>query len=258
MRKVARKTTLGALRYAARAALLMWVALAAQAGGEDPYPEFTASYDVRINGIKVGYANFNLKHLQADEYLYHSEAGTTGMVKLLGADTSTESSRWRYVDKRVQVLEYKAQREKGDDDDNANLVFDWQKLSVANRGAGDHWEIAMPEGTLDPMVMQLAMLFDLRDGLRVFKYPVAVRGRIKHYHFEVAGSDMTTLPFGNYRTVKLARQDDKRDQSWVWSAPELDYFPVRFVKQKGSGVKTEILLRELNFKPVVNSADATP
>jgi hypothetical protein len=238
--------------------LLLFIALPVLAGGEEPYPEFTARYDVHVNGIKVGFANFSLQHLQADEYLYHSEAGTTGMARLLGADTSTESSRWRYTDNRIQVIEYKAQREKGDDDDNAHLVFDWQRMRVANRGAGEHWEIPMPPGTLDSMVMQLAMLFDLRDGMRVLKYPVAVRGRIKRYHFEVAGSETTTLPFGSYDTVKLARIDDSRDRSWVWSAPELDYFPVRFVKQKGSGVKTEILLRELDFKPAMNNAIATP
>ncbi len=105
----------------------------------------------------------------------------------------------------------------------------------------------MPRGTLDKMVMQLAMLFDLRDGQTQFQYPVATRGRIKNYRFELTGEDNTELPFGRYRTMRLERKDDERDQSWVWSAPELEYFPVRFVKHKQSGLKTEVLLRKIEF-----------
>ena len=153
----------------------------AGAGGEDPYPEFVADYDVRVNGIKVGSATFRLSHLERDEYLYRSEASKAGLGRLLGSDKATESSRWRLADGRVQVLEYQAHNADGDDDDNAHLLFDWDSLEVENRGAGEHWRIAMPAGTLDQMVMQLAMLFDLRDGKTEFRYPVATRGRIKEY-----------------------------------------------------------------------------
>jgi hypothetical protein len=227
--------------------LLLLSGSPAGAGGEDPYPEFVADYDVRVNGIKVGSATFRLSHLERDEYLYQSAASKAGLGRLLGSDKATESSRWRLADNRVQVLEYQAHNEAGDDDDNAHLVFHWDSLEVENRGAGEHWRIAMPEGTLDQMVMQLAMLFDLRDGKTTFRYPVATRGRIKEYRFERAGDEITELPFGDYRTVRLERTDEERDRSWVWSAPELEYFPVRFVKHKQSGLKTEILLRRLEF-----------
>ena len=238
------------------ALLMLFTAIPAAGGGEDPYPAFLASYDVSVNGVKVGYANFSLKHLQADEYLYHSEAGTSGVAKLFGSDVATESSRWRYLDNRIQVLEYRSQRKKGDDDDNAHLLFDWVQRRVRNRGAGEHWEIDLPDDALDSMVMQLAMLLDLRDGKKVFRYPVALRGRIKHYHFEVAGNDRTELPFGSFETVRLERRDDSNDRSMVWSAPRLQYFPVRFVKEKSSGIKTEILLRKLEFQPAESTANA--
>jgi hypothetical protein len=234
--------------------LMMAGCSAARAGDEDPYPEFVADYDVRVNGIKVGEATFHLTRLGPDEYRYHSEARKTGIARLLGSDKATESSRWRFIDGDIRVEEYRAQNEEGDDDDNAHLYFHWDKLEVENRGAGEHWRIPMPEGTLDQMVMQLAMLFDLRQGSTVFRYPVATRGRIKTYHFELAGEDTTELPFGRFRTLKLERKDDERDQSWIWSAPELEHFPVRFVKHKHSGIKTEILLRRLEFNPTEGQA----
>lgn len=223
----------------------------AAAGAEEPYPEFVADYIVRVNGIKVGEATFSLQREGADEYLYRQHSKSTGIGALLGSDESTQSSRWRYVDGEIQPLEFRSRRKTGDDDDNAHLFFDWKQMHVVNRGAGKHWDIPFPEGTLDSMVMQMAMLFDLRDGKTHMEYAVATRGRIKHYLFEVAGRDTIKLPFGSYETVRAERRDDKKDDSLVWGAPKLDYFPVRFIKKKSAGIEVELLLQKLDFNPTL-------
>lgn len=239
-------------RCFAMLALVLLTALVAQpttAGAEEPFPEFVADYIVRLNGVKVGEATFSLRREGADEYLYQQRSKSTGVAALMGADISTQTSRWRYVNGEIQPMEFRAERDKGDDDDNANLIFNWKLMRVANRGAGEHWKIKMPAGTLDSLAMQMALMFDLRDGKTRMDYPVATRGRIKHYLFEVTGRDTIELPFGNYDALRAERKDDEKDQSQVWSAPELDYFPVRFIKHKKAGVKMEILLQKLDFNP---------
>lgn len=237
------------LRRFAVLAILALTSLAVQAGAEEPYPEFVADYLVRVNGVKVGKATFSLKRKGADEYLYQQSSKSIGVGSLLGTDTSTQSSRWRYVDGEIQALEFRSKRNKGDDDDNAHLFFNWEEHRVENRGAGEHWNIELPEGTLDSLLMQMAMLFDLRDGKTDLEYSIAVRGRIKRYQFKVTGRDIIELPFGNYEAIRAERMGDKKDRSLVWGAPELDYFPVRFLKQKKSGIEVEILLQKLNFTP---------
>lgn len=235
-------------------ALIVFTSLVAQpttAGAEEPYPEFVADYIVRMNGVKVGEATFTLRREGADEYVYRQHSTSTGIAALMGADVSTQTSRWRYVNGEIQALEFRAERNKGDDDDNANLIFNWKRMRVANRGAGEHWKLKMPEGTLDSLTMQMALMFDLRDGKTRMDYPVATRGRIKHYLFEVTGRDTIELPFGNYDALRAERKDDEKDQSLVWSAPELDYFPVRFIKHKKAGVKMEILLQKLDINPLL-------
>jgi hypothetical protein len=52
---------------------------------------------------------------------------------------------------------------------------------------------------------------------------------------------------GEYNTLIVERLDEDRDKTRIWSAPELNYFPVRFLKHKKSGVKKELLLRKLKF-----------
>jgi hypothetical protein len=67
------------------------------------------------------------------------------------------------------------------------------------------------------------------------------------------GEEKIELTSGVYRTLKVGRTNDDKDQSWVWSAPELDYFPVRFLKKKSSGLKLRLELRKLDFAPFVDT-----
>jgi hypothetical protein len=224
---------------------------------EAPYPSFVASYDAKANGLGIGTIQVRLTRIGGNEYLYEQKSVTRGIAALFGSDKFIESSRWRLHDNAIQVIEYRSRRKKGDDDDNAHLVFDWEKRRVKNIGAGEHWEIAVPEGAIDRLVMQLAMLFDLRNGDTVFKYQIPRQGRIKNYDFELVGEETIELDSGTYRTLKAGRTNDDRDLSWVWSAPDLDYFPVRFLKHKKSGIKIELVLKKVEFSGPAPSTDKT-
>jgi hypothetical protein len=93
----------------------------------------------------------------------------------------------------------------------------------------------------------LALLFELRDGSTEFQYPVAHQGRIKQYRFKQTGKEKIELPMGEYNSLIVERLDEDRDKSKIWIVPELNYFPVRYLKHKKSGVKKELLLREVKF-----------
>lgn len=219
------------------------------AGEEEPYPEFVALYDASANGINIGTVTISLRQKGSGRYLYKQESHSSGLASLFRSDKSEESSLWRMQDGRIQVLEYQSSRAGGDDDDNAHLVFNWETARVKNIGAGQQWEIDLPDDGMDRLVMQLAMLFELRDGATRFTYHVPRQGRIKEYNFALYGEDEIELTSGVYRTLKVGRTNDDRDQSWVWSAPELDYFPVRFLKEKKSGVDIQLTLKKLDFAP---------
>jgi hypothetical protein len=219
------------------------------ADDEPPYPEFIAYYDANANGFDIGTVTISLKHEGDGLYLYQQESTSSGIAALFSSDESVESSRWRLQDGKIRVLDYQSKRKDGDNDDNAHLVFDWEHAKVKNIGAGEHWEIDLPAGAVDRLVMQLAMLFELRGGATHFDYLVPRQGRIKDYRFALLGEDEIELTSGVYRTLKVGRTNDDKDQSWVWSAPELDYFPVRFLKKKKSGIKIELVLRKLDFAP---------
>jgi len=219
----------------------------ASAIDSQPYPEFTAEYDARINGIPIAEASFSLHQLDNGDYVYQRKATSVGVASLFGKKVSTATSRWRFTNNWIQVLEYQSSDDDGDADDNLHLVFNWKTAHVKNVSTDDPWQTKMPVGTLDKLVMQLALLFELRDGSTEFQYPVAHEGRIKQYRFKQTGKEKIELPMGEYNTLIVERLDDDRDKTIIWSVPELNYFPVRFLKHKKSGVKIELSLRKVKF-----------
>ncbi|MFQ5644767.1 MAG: DUF3108 domain-containing protein [Thiogranum sp.] len=229
--------------------LLMATTRPSMAGDSDPYPAFVAVYAANANGLDIGTVKVSLTHEGGNEYLYRQESVSTGIAALFGNNDSTQESRWRYRNNHIQVLDYRSRRRGGDDDDNEHLIFDWKTRRVRNTGAGEHWEITFPDGAVDRLIMQLAMLFDLQAGKTELRYQVPRQGRIKIYEFGLVGEETRELESGSYRTLKIQRKNENRDRSLVWIAPQLNYFPVRFLKHKKSGVKIELVLRKLDFLP---------
>jgi len=213
-----------------------------------PYPEFDAIYDARVNGIPIAEASFSLHRLGNGDFVYQQKSTPVGIASLLfGAKVSTASSRWRFTNNRIQALEYRSSKEDGDADDNLHLIFNWKTAHVENVSTDGPWQTKMPKDTLDKLVMQMALLFELREGITEFQYPVAHQGRIKQYRFKQTGKEKVQLPIGEYDTLIVERLDDDRDKSIIWSAPELNYFPLRFLKRKQSGLEIELLLRKVEF-----------
>ena len=219
----------------------------ASATDSQPYPEFTAVYDGRLNGVPMAEASISLRRLDNGDYVYRRKSESIGIASLFGKKVSTEISRWRFTDNWIQVLEFRSSREDGDADDNLHLIFNWETALVKNISIADPWQTKMPAGTLDKLVMQLALLFELRDGRTEFQYPVAHEGRIKQYRFKQTGKEKLKLPMGEYDTLIVERLKEDRDTTRMWSVPELNYFPVRYLQQKKSGAEIELSLREVKF-----------
>jgi len=226
--------------------MLAFLSLAA-ATDSQPYPEFTAVYDARMNGMRIAEASFSLRRLGNGDYVYQRKLTSVGVASFFGKKVSTATSRWRFINNWIQVLEYQTSNEDGDADDNLHLIFNWKTALVENVSTADPWQTKMPTGTLDKLVMQLALLFELRDGSTEFQYPVAHEGRIKQYRFKQTGKEKIELPMGEYNTLVVERLDDDRDKTRIWSVPELNYFPVRFHEHKKSGTEKELSLRKLEF-----------
>ncbi|MEE9343303.1 MAG: DUF3108 domain-containing protein, partial [Gammaproteobacteria bacterium] len=174
-------------------------------------PLFEADYEIRMNGLKVGKAHFSISKKGENTYLYKQRSKAKGIASWFRKERVTESSLWEIRNNHVRPIEYHYQKSGGDDDEEDNIRFDWKAGTAVNQSETNPWSIAIPDGTLDKLVVQVAMLLDIQKGETTLKYPIADNGRLKHYAFGILGEEITEVPAGKFDTIKLQRLDDDRD-----------------------------------------------
>lgn len=219
-------------------------------------PPFKALYDVKMKGVVVGELEVSLAKAEGDEWVYRQKASTKGVASLFGPEDLVETSRFLRAGDGLRVIEYRAKRKGGDADDNARFVFDHAASRVDSVGKGAPWSVDAPAGVVDPLAMTLAMRFELAeakvgadgvlgggDSNSSLVYNVPRQGRIKTYEFGVVGVEKVEVTGRSVPTVQVQRLRDKKDQTSIWLAPEMDYLPVRILKTRKEGGSSEVLLR---------------
>jgi hypothetical protein len=87
----------------------------------------------------------------------------------------------------------------------------------------------------------------LKQGKAKLQYVIADGGKEKIYIFETMGEETIETPLGELQTIKLIRrrQDNNDRQSIFWSAPEMNYLPVK-LEITDEGEKTVVIIDSLN------------
>lgn len=193
----------------------------------DGIAEFNAVYDVYRSGLKVAKMTRELSREMGETTLY-SETTTTGLVSLFRKDKIIEKSVWKTVDGQLRPKIYEYLHTGTKKKRNVTVEFDWEKQLITNSVNGDSWKMPTEVGVLDKLLYQYSIMLDLRDGKDELVYRIADGGKEKVYVFETLGEEYIETPLGKLRTIKLERRRSDSDrQSIFWSAPEMNYLPVK-------------------------------
>ena len=226
-------------------ALLLLLSAAAAA---EP-PPFDATYALSRNGIHLGANRLQLER-HGDAWRYASTITPDGLISLFVADTVEEESRWRLHEGAIRPLSYRYHRFGGKKERRVELSFDWRDGptggQVINDVGGDRWSMAIPPGTLDKLVYQVAIMLDLGRGEREMTYAIADGGRLKHYHLKVTGEETLETPLGPLRTLRVERtKESSKKTTRLWCAPELRFLPVKIEQVKKEGETLRMTIESL-------------
>ena len=218
--------------------------LSAAAVAAEP-PPFDATYSLSRNGIHLGANRLQLER-NGDAWRYASTITPGGLISLFVADTVEEESHWRLHDGAIRPLSYRYHRFGGKKERRVELSFDWNDRQVVNDVGGDRWSMAIPAGTLDKLVYQVAIMLDLGRGERKMTYAIADGGRLKHYHLKVTGEETLETPLGPLRTLRVERtKESSKKTTRLWCAPELRYLPVKIEQVKKEGETLRMTIESL-------------
>jgi hypothetical protein len=214
---------------------------------------FTAVYAIRLGTMDIGEARRVLRQEGADRFVFESSSRARGIASYLVHDRILEQSRWEYGPSgHVRPLEYVYHRTGGSRERDIRVAFDW-KAHLARISAGsESWRVDVPDGTVDPLLFQIALEQDLRQapvsGGTELRYSVldAAKHRLRTYRIGVGQTVGVATPLAKYAAVELRRLDDSSGRQLVtWCAPALGYMPVRIDYTEKDGRTYSSLLRSL-------------
>lgn len=260
----AKNLSTGSIRYLA----LQWLAIltvtfsvnALATAAQTPTP-FTALYQVTKGVMSVGSTKRTLQDKGNGQFVFESVTKPGGIAKLFTRGEVIERSHWRMHDNRLVPHEYTYQNS-SDQKRDVQLLFDWEQNEVTNIINGDPWKMELEENTLDKLLYQLAIMYDLTEGKKNLIYIVADGGTMKNYDVKIVGLERVSIDMGDFDAVKVVVTKSNR-QTTLWCARDLQFLPVRIEQlKKDDTVPVTANLIELEGIPlpnrVTNEAVPTP
>jgi hypothetical protein len=214
---------------------------------EQPYPEFTATYNATWTG---GWFPINV---DAERSLRYQEDGS--VILTFAADSVIagleETSTFRFLDKVIQPLQYRYLRTGLFKEPDRNQLFNWQKKHIID---GDnqtvfagHWH----DQVQDNLSYNLQASIDLKQGKTQFTYPVFDRKKIKEFKFQMVKFEMLHSQVGKIRTVKVEQieknKNKNKKKTYIWFAQDYDFLLVRLQQKQKDGQMYQIDLTAANI-----------
>lgn len=212
---------------------------------EQPYPEFTATYNATWTG---GWFPINV---DAQRSLRYQEDGSA--VLTFEADSAIagleETSTFRFLDNTIQPLQYRYLRTGLFKEPDRNQLFSWQQKKIIDGDDQTIFEGHWHDQVQDNLSYNLQASIDLKQGKTQFTYPVFDRKKIKEFKFQMVGFETLNTQVGNIRTVKVEQIEKKKDKkkTYIWFAKDYEFLLVRLQQKQKDGQMYQIDLTAANI-----------
>lgn len=213
-----------------------------------PLPEFQARYELEWGPLYVGKTALSLTRQRDGGYVYQSVTHPAGVVALIRKDLITETSHFDWNCGEVRARSYAERKDDGTRERRQTIRFDWRQRRAFIDDEGRKSSLALPRGTLDPLLAQLALSLLRSAADRAPTFPVLNNGKLEQYRFKDAGTATLDTPQGPLATVILKRPDPHTGRTLVfWLAPQLHYLPVRMQQVEPGKATISLKLTEIKF-----------
>ncbi len=200
---------------------------------------FQATYAVVKSGLELGEMNANLVYA-GNKYTYLKQTKANGIAAFLSGDELTERSSGLRQGKRLNSQQY-LNRHKNRRKERRDQFTFTRPTRVSGQYQGENYSLNVPNGTIDPALMELRLMDDLSAN-RPLSYRITEKGKLKQYQFRRLGQETLNLPAGKYNCEKIQVIHDGGERSTtVWLAPELNYVPAQIRhNEKGDIIETRL------------------
>ena len=198
-----------------------------------PVAPFQARYEVFGAGFAIGEAVMTLVDAGSGKYQMSSNVRPNGLATLLVSGQIDEKASGDIRDGTVRPARYERQMKTSRKSNAVQLRFDWASGQIQARNDDEQVTLPLSPGVLDPLSLNLTVMWDLQSGRLPSQYTLADKTKLKTYQIQNQGEETLSTPLGKLRTVRVQQSTPgKTRMTTFWFAPELHYLPVRVIQEK--------------------------
>lgn len=201
------------------------LALLSAAAHAAPAP-FVAEYKLMRNSMHVADSRFELSRDAEDGWTLTSTTEPVGLLAML-VDDIVETSTFRFGESGPIPLHYRYEQRGSKKDRSERYAFDWAKGRVSGTARGQPVELEVPRGTLDPLLLRIAVGEALAADRLAKSYAVVERSKLRDYAVTRLAAGPVKVPAGTLQVEGVERvSEDGRKTTRLLFAPSLGWLPV--------------------------------
>jgi hypothetical protein len=215
-----------------------------------PVAPFQARYEVYGSGFPLGEAVMTLAATGATGYRMSTEVRPNGLAALLVSARLDENVSGEIREGQVWPDQYERRTETPRGSQTVQLRFDWSAGQVRARSDQEQARLPLVPGVLDPLSLNLRVMWDLQRGQLPDRYTLVDETELKTFQIRNEGEETLNTPFGSLRTLRVSHSKPGKTRiTTFWFAPEMHHLPVRIAQEKKGQEELRMEIRTVERQP---------
>lgn len=215
-----------------------------------PVAPFQARYEVYGAGFSLGEAVMTLAATGATGYRMSTEVRPNGLAALLVSGQLDEKVHGEIHEGQLWPDRYERRTETRRRNQTVQLDFDWTAGQVQARDNEEQALLPLTPGMLDPLSLNLRVMWDLRRGRLPDRYTLVDETELKTFQIRNEGEETLATPLGALRALRISHsRPGKTRITTFWFAPDLHYLPVRVAQENKGKEQLRMEIRTVERQP---------
>ena len=226
-------------------ALLLLASVSANAAA--PPPPYTAHYEVRRNGDRLGTATVSFRKLASGRFeLVSDTVGTDGLAAIAGVAVN-ERSLLHWGD-RPETVAYSYHQKMAWKTRDRGLQVDAAAGRIDSTDKDSHFSPPYEAGVLDRNAVVVALMADLAAGHGgELHYRIPDHDAMDTWVYRAGATEQLSTPMGAEKVLRVdrIRETGNGRSTTLWLAPGRNFVPLRMIQKEPNGETIEMRITAL-------------
>lgn len=206
-------------------------------------PPYTAQYEVRRNGDRLGTATVTFKALPNGRHeLLSNTVGSEGLAAIVGVSV-TEHSLLRWTGERPETITYHYRQKLAWKTRERSLSVDASKGRIDSQDKDRHFSPPYQPGVLDRNAITVALMHDLSAGKTGdLAYLVPDHEKLETHTYRISASERLKTALGEQRVIRVERIRESGDgrTTTLWLGQDKNFVPLQMLQKEPDGESIEM------------------